>query len=426
MSHQPEPSGPSRLRRYAEGIVRRLVEQQHTAYFAGGCVRDEALGRVPSDYDVATSATPDQVEALFGRQRTLRIGAAFGVVCVHERIGRESLSVEVATFRRDGTYADGRRPDSVEYAAPEVDAQRRDFTINGLFFDPISQRVIDYVGGRADLEAGIVRAIGDPYARFSEDKLRLLRAVRFATTFGFVIDPQTADAVRALAPTVTQVSPERIGGEMRRLLAHRHRAAGWQRLKASRLLSAIAPALDAVHPTDPDEAQLAAWLGALGECSFVVALAMIVFHRDPRSHAARHGLIDGLRETWRLSNEEATAATWMADAWETLSDRSPLPWSSQQPWLVRRDSRLMLQGLRVLVEDNAVGRERHAQLMEALEWPPERLNPQRWIDGAVLQQRGLNPGPIYAQLIEAAWRDQLDGKLASPADADAWLNHRQV
>ena len=179
----------SASRDFAVDVVTRLREGGYEALWAGGCVRDRLLGREPKDYDVATSARPEQVRELVGKRRTLAIGAAFGVIAVLAERGQ--APIEVATFRTDGVYRDGRHPESVAFSDAEHDAQRRDFTINGLFFDPLTEQVVDYVGGQADLSAGIVRAIGDPARRFTEDKLRLLRAVRFATTFGFAIEPVT-------------------------------------------------------------------------------------------------------------------------------------------------------------------------------------------------------------------------------------------
>ena len=172
---------------FALSIVRQLRDAGFQSLWAGGCVRDQILGKEPKDYDVATDATPAQVIQLFGERRTVAIGASFGVVMIpgtHRRQGQ----VEVATFRSDGEYLDGRHPQSVRFCSAREDAQRRDFTINGMFFDPISETVIDYVGGIEDLNRKIVRAIGDPAARFSEDKLRMLRAIRFAATFQFHLD----------------------------------------------------------------------------------------------------------------------------------------------------------------------------------------------------------------------------------------------
>src|SRR5581483_10047645 len=225
-------------REFAVEVVRRLREAGHQALWAGGCVRDELLGLVPKDYDVATDATPEQVRRLF--RRTVAVGAAFGVVQV---LGPRPLSVEVATFRSDVSYSDGRRPDRVVFSSPREDAERRDFTINGMFFDPIENRLIDYVGGRQDLQARILRAIGDPLTRFGEDKLRMLRGVRMATRFGLTIDPATADAIRAMADQITIVSAERIADELRKLLVDPHRARGMNLMYDVGLVGPILPEL---------------------------------------------------------------------------------------------------------------------------------------------------------------------------------------
>jgi hypothetical protein len=198
-------------RQFAHEIVRRLVDRGYVAYYAGGCVRDALLSLTPKDFDVATDATPEQVREVFGADHTRAVGEAFGVVLVHGRLAKTKCQVEVATFRTDGSYSDGRRPDWVVYATAEQDAQRRDFTINGLFYDPIAQRVIDFVGGQIDLGNRLLRAIGDPYARINEDKLRMLRAIRFAARFALELDPATRKAIEESASGIQRVSGERIG-----------------------------------------------------------------------------------------------------------------------------------------------------------------------------------------------------------------------
>jgi poly(A) polymerase len=211
----------------ALAVVQRLRAAGFKAYFAGGCVRDELLGRTPSDYDVATDAVPEQITALF--DRTAEVGAHFGVVLV--KVHREVI--EVATFRADGSYTDARRPDSVRFSTPLDDAQRRDFTVNALFLDPgapADRQVIDYVGGLADLKARVLRAVGDPHQRLAEDHLRALRAVRLASKLGFTIDPGTCDAISQHASDLRGVSRERIGDELRAMMSHPSRADAAQTL----------------------------------------------------------------------------------------------------------------------------------------------------------------------------------------------------
>ena len=216
-------------------IIQTLRAAGHQALLAGGCVRDHLLGREPKDFDVATSATPHQVIALF--PGALTVGAHFGVVIVRQG----SEQTEVATFRTDGAYKDGRHPESVTFSTAEEDAQRRDFTVNGLFRDPIGDCIIDYVGGQADLGKKLLRAIGDPSRRFDEDKLRLLRAVRFATTLGFEIESETWRAVCTHAPAIQSVSVERIRDELIKIFIDPNRVRGFDLLMDSGLMAQVLP-----------------------------------------------------------------------------------------------------------------------------------------------------------------------------------------
>ena len=243
------------MREFATSVVRELRRNGFQAYFAGGCVRDTVLGLHPSDYDVTTDATPNQVMRIF--PKTYAVGAQFGVVLVPlpEEIRFESLppehphAVEVATFRSDGVYSDGRHPDHVEYSkSPQEDVQRRDFTINGLLMDPLDgDRVLDFVGGREDLAQGVVRAIGEAERRFQEDKLRMLRAVRFAARFGYVIEPKTFEAVQKLAGQINQVSRERVRDELTKMLTEGHAKAAFELLDKTGLLVRVLPEIDRMH-----------------------------------------------------------------------------------------------------------------------------------------------------------------------------------
>ena len=224
-------------RELAEQICSVLRTAGYQAYFVGGCVRDLRLGKEPADYDVTTDASPEQVGALF--PLTIGVGAKFGVMLVPDWTrGLEDalVTVEVATFRSDVGYSDGRHPDAVVYTkTAEEDVKRRDFTINGLLLDPRTNDVLDYVGGREDLRAGIIRAIGDPEKRFREDKLRMLRAVRFAARFGYTIEPETFRAIQKLAPEIIQVSAERLRDELTKLLTEGSARRGFELLDETRL-----------------------------------------------------------------------------------------------------------------------------------------------------------------------------------------------
>ena len=235
-----ENSGDLTMESIARSIVRKLRQAGHVAYYAGGCVRDLLRGQAPKDIDVATDARPEVVQRIF--PRTYAVGAHFGVIVVLEA----GFQFEVATFRSDGVYLDGRHPTDVHFATAAEDAARRDFTINGMFFDPEANEFVDFVGGRADLEARIIRAIGNPEQRFAEDRLRMLRALRFATVLGFDIDRGTWDALVEYAPLISEISAERIRDELVRIFISPQRARGWDLLDASGLMAAILPEIQAM------------------------------------------------------------------------------------------------------------------------------------------------------------------------------------
>ena len=224
----------------ASDVVARLQGAGYLAYYAGGCVRDMLRGVAPSDYDIATSARPEQVQALF--PRTVAVGAHFGVI----NVLHGNCEFQVATFRADGIYIDGRHPDSVTFSSAEQDAQRRDFTVNGMFFDPIKGELIDFVNGRADLESKILRAIGNPRDRFHEDRLRMLRAVRFAATLGYEVEPATWEALREQAGDLKGVSAERIREELVRIFLSAERLQGFDLLDQSGLMQVVLPEISAL------------------------------------------------------------------------------------------------------------------------------------------------------------------------------------
>lgn len=237
------------LKEFAISIVRTLREKGYQSYLVGGCVRDLLLGREPADYDVATDATPDQVMRIF--PETYAVGAQFGVLLVPVgrslSAGREGKTAEVATFRSDISYSDGRHPDAVRFSkSPQEDVQRRDFTINGLLLDPLTDEVLDFVGGRKDLETGIIRTIGDPELRFSEDKLRMLRAVRFAARFEYTIEPATFFAIQKLAPEIHRVSRERVRDELTKMLTEGHARPAFLLLDQSGQLLEVLPEIGAM------------------------------------------------------------------------------------------------------------------------------------------------------------------------------------
>lgn len=377
-------------REFAIDIVRRLRDAGHQALWAGGCVRDQLLGLEPHDYDVATDARPDRVQELF--RRTIAVGVSFGVV---EVLGPKPLRVQVATFRSDGRYDDGRRPVAVTFSSPEEDAQRRDFTINGLFFDPMAGRVIDYVGGEADLRAGVIRAIGDPAQRFTEDKLRLIRAMRFAARFGFTIEPATAAAIRKMADQITAVSAERIADELRKMLVDPRRAAAAALLDDLGLLTAIMPELAA----DPAKPRLSiAVLGRLGiDITFPLGLAALAGNLSVTSASES-------AERLRLSNAETDRLIWLIGNRAALHDAAELPLHRFKPLLAHPG---ILELLALMKADR---READAAYCEKClhDWPRDRIDPPPLITGDDLRALGLSPGPRFKTLLDAVRAAQLD------------------
>lgn len=387
-------------RDFALLVVRTLRDAGHEALWAGGCVRDGLLGKTPKDYDVATDAPPDRVREVFGKRRTVAVGAAFGVVTV---LGPKPADpIEVATFRADEGYSDGRRPDAVRYTTAKGDAARRDFTINGLFYDPLEKRVIDYVGGRADLEAGVVRAIGNAEERFGEDRLRMLRAVRFAATLGFALECETADAVRLHAAAITDVSPERIGVEMKRMLGDPRRSNAVRLLIDTGLLAHVLPTL----PKERIDEALRR-LGRLDEASPALALATLLVEADPTE-----------------AKSAAKALKWTAAEWERVAwlvahsgdlDSAPSrKWSEVQP-LLADDGGAELVELRRALLENADATD--AFCREKLAEPRERLDPPPLVVGADLIAAGLQPGPRFKELLAEARAAQLDGAARTKREA---------
>jgi poly(A) polymerase len=416
-------------REFAIDIVRKLRDAGHQALWAGGCVRDELLGIVPKDYDVATDARPEQVRRLF--RRTVAVGASFGVV---EVLGPRPLKVQVATFRSDGAYTDGRHPDEVVFSSPEEDAKRRDFTINGMFFDPLENKLIDYVGGREDLKAGLLRAIGDPALRFTEDKLRLLRAVRFATRFGLTIEPATEAAVRAMAGQITVVSAERIADELRKLLVDPNRARGMRVFMDLGLAAAVMPELPPMKglkqgpPTAPTgdlwEHVLRVLELLAPEPSFPLALAALLHDvgkprtvgRTPdrytfhgHEHVGRR-MASEVCLRLRLSNDERERVEWLVEKHQFLSDAKVMRLSKLKVTLAHPGIRELLDLHRADALASGRGVE-HVDHCEQLlrEWGPEVLNPPPLLTGHDLQARGLEPGPLFKTLLDAVREAQLEG-----------------
>ena len=402
-------------RQFALEIVATLRKAGYEALWAGGCVRDQLLGLAPKDYDVATSAHPEEVRALFGKRRTLAIGASFGVISVLG--GRNRDAIEVATFRSDGQYVDGRHPESVTFSTAEADAQRRDFTINGMFYDPVASRIVDYVGGQDDLRAGIVRAIGNAQARLSEDKLRMLRAVRFACCYRFSVANDTLAAIQATAGDILQVSGERIGAELERLLVHANRREGLALLHEAKLLAPLVPELAALHDAHPDR-----WIATLermerlGEANLPLIVAAMLF--DGASPRESKKVCRRLR--WTNKTGERTA--WLLEHVHLVADARETPWPRLQPALVHEAAGELLR----LAEAEWSPRHpgiKHCRSRLAL--PADQLNPSPLVDGNDLIAAGIESGKHFRELLAHLRALQLEGKLSSRdqaiAEAKRWV-----
>lgn len=397
-------------REFAVQIVQRLQQAGFEAVWAGGCVRDMLLGLKPKDYDVATSALPDQIRDLFGHRQTLAIGASFGVITV---LGPKSAGqVEVATFRQDAEYSDGRRPDSVHFSTAERDAQRRDFTINGMFYDPVQDVVLDFVEGRRDIDERVIRAIGNPEERIAEDKLRMLRAVRFAATYQFHLDQATATAIRQHAVEINLVSGERIGQELRRMLSGPTRRVAAELLYETELLEQLVEDGKLLTANRANWKTRLRWLEKLQlprfESAAVVLLAPLL---------KEHGL-KGVAERWKLSVAERKTIQWIDEHWLQLTRAASLPWSQIQPLLAHPDAALALD-----LAEAAAGPEQIGLVVcrQRLAWPRAQLDPPPLLDGNDLRGLGLKPGPDFARLLAGARAAQLDGELADRAAALEWV-----
>lgn len=428
-------------REFATDVVRRLQEAGHQALWAGGCVRDELLGLEPKDYDVATSARPEEVRRLF--RRTVAVGVSFGVVEVlGPRDNPEPLHVQVATFRSDGSYSDGRRPDEVVFSTPEEDARRRDFTINGMFKDPLTGEVIDYVGGRQDLRAKVLRAIGEPEVRFAEDKLRLLRAARFATRFGLAVEPATGAAARQMADQIRVVSAERIAAELRHLLTDPRRARGVALMDELGLVGPILPELLPMKglpqgppsaPTGDLWAHVLRVLELLGpDLTFPLALGALLHDvgkprtvgRTPDRYTFHHHehvgaeMADKVCVRLKLSNEERARVVWLVEKHQYLSDAKAMRWSKLKPVLAHEGIRelLALHRADALASGRGVEHVEYCEFLLTL-WTEDDLNPEPLVNGHDLPKLGIKQGPIYKKLLDAVYEAQLDRLVKTKPEA---------
>jgi poly(A) polymerase len=427
----------------------------HQAYLVGGCVRDILLGREPADYDVATDATPDEVQELF--PGSLAVGAKFGVMIVTGQAARaanegipgpDGTQVEVATFRRDVGYSDGRHPDNVVYTtAPEEDVRRRDFTINGMLLDPRSNEVLDYVGGREDLRAGLIRAIGDPAHRFEEDKLRMLRAVRFAARFGYAIEAETFAAIQQLASGINQVSAERLRDELTKLLTEGAARRGFELLDATGLLPELLPEIarmKGVEQPPQYHPEGDVWIhtrlmleGLQPGCSPTLAWGVLLHDvGKPPTFAPPVGpngrirfdghvevgarMAESICRRLRFSNDDAEQISLLVANHLRFKDAPQMKPATLKRFvrLPRFEEHLELHRL------DCLSSHRHLENYELVraflaETPPEEVRPPRILTGDDLRALGYTPGPLYKKILDAVEEAQLNGKIISREEAVA-------
>ncbi|HYN15787.1 MAG TPA: CCA tRNA nucleotidyltransferase [Terriglobales bacterium] len=444
----------------ATEIVRTLRQHGYQAYLVGGCVRDLLLGREPADYDVATDATPNEVMRIF--PRTWAVGAQFGVVLVPVDGGGEeekkqvrryvqddkvSGVVEVATFRSDGLYTDGRHPDQVTFTRdPKEDVQRRDFTINGLLLDPLNNEVLDYVGGRADLSAGIIRTIGQPERRFAEDKLRMLRAVRFAARFGYQIDTATFEAIRNLRSQIHQVSRERVRDELVKMLTEGRARRAFELLDQTGLLKEVLPEVDKMHGVDqppqfhpegdvwvhtlllleslPEKASLTLAMGGLlhdvgKPPTFRVAPDRIRFDSHVEVGVK---MAEQICHRLRFSKHDTEQIARLVANHMRFADTKEMKPSTLKRFfrLPRFEEHLELHRLDCLASHRDLSlysfvREKLAQM------PAEQIRPKPLLTGDDLISMGYTPGPRFKQILAAVEDAQLEGRLQDTDAARAFV-----
>ena len=432
-------------RQLAEQICRTLRGAGHQAYLVGGCVRDLLLGRAPADYDVATDATPDRVQELF--PHSLAVGAQFGVILVAEDSeAGEPVQVEVATFRSDLGYSDGRHPDRVVYTASAAeDAQRRDFTINALLLDPDTQEVFDFVGGREDLRAGIIRAIGRPEARFREDKLRLVRAVRFAARFRYAIEAHTFAAIPQLASQIHQVSAERLRDELTKLLTEGAARRSFELLDQTRLLPELLPEIARMkgveqppqfHPEGDVWTHTLLMVEELSAgCSPTLAWGVLLHDvGKPPTFTPPAGpegrirfdehvnvgtrMAEEICRRLRFSNEDAAQIAALVANHLRFKDVPQMKPATLKRFvrLGRFEEHLELHRLDCLSSHRNLENYEFVRRFLA-ETPPEQVRPPRLITGADLIGLGLKPGPRFKAILDAVEEAQLNGKITTPDEA---------
>ena len=387
----------------AEAIIRKLNAAGFEALLAGGCVRDLLLGLQPKDYDIATNATPQQVCVIYDRAQV--VGAHFGVVIVRE-FGH---FVEVATFRTEGAYTDGRHPDSVEFATAEEDAMRRDFTINGMFFDVLKNCVIDHVGGQEDLRGRIIQAIGHPERRFDEDHLRMLRAVRFAARLGFEIEQETFEAIHNRADKIRRVSAERIREELEKILTDRNRADGFDMLRSTGLLPHLWQ--KSQWSTELAEKSKRALAALPEKAGFSLAFATMLYHLAVKSAngACRH---------LTCSNKVRTEVQWLINSLGALTGGGVNTLAELKLLMAGPCFKDLCSLLRAsFIAENQPLEQYERLCHDSAAIAPDHVAPTALINGDDLIRMGVEQGPVFKRILDEVYYRQLNLELTNREDA---------
>ena len=433
------------MRTTAINILQKLQKSGYTAYFAGGCVRDSLLGREPKDFDIATDATPDQILEIFPTGDS--IGAHFGVILIRQN----GHHFEIATFRQDGNYSDGRRPDSVSFTDARTDALRRDFSVNGLFEDPVTNEVIDYVGGREDLHNEILRAIGDPKQRFAEDYLRLLRAIRFATVLGFEIEPETWKAIQSEASNISEIAPERIREELDKIWRHKNRLLGFDLLVESGLMKAVLPEIldlqgceqpPQFHPEGDVFIHTRLMIEQLADDASLPLVLSVLFH-DIGKPATQ--TFDQENDRIRFSGHDKVGAEMTEQILKRLKYPNHII-DAAVAGVSHHMEFMNVQKMRVAKLKRFMARETFADELELHrvdcassnqyfenyefmlrkqeEFANEPIIPKPFLNGHDLLSRGMKPGPNMAVILTEAQDLQLEGTLNDREESLQWLEQR--
>ena len=428
-------------------IIGKLQEKGHIAYLAGGCVRDMLRGETPKDYDIATSALPEEITSIFTKTR--EVGVHFGVVIVIVN----NQAFDVATFRNDGSYKDGRHPEEVTFSTPQDDTARRDFTVNGIFFDPISEKYIDFVEGKSDIDKKVIRAIGEPNLRFQEDHLRLLRAIRFAARFDYEIEAETWNSIKSNASGISKISKERIRDELTKILLNENRVLGFDLLVESGLMEHIIPEIlqlkgceqpPQFHPEGDVFVHTRLMLSLLKDAPSIELVLSVLLHDigkpatysfDEEADRIRFNghdklgaeMSEQILRDLKFSNSIIEDVVQMVANHMTFKDVQKMRQSKLKRFMSRSTFNDEIELHRVDCLGSWGGLDNYDFLnKKMIEFANEPIIPQPLLTGKDLIELGWSPGPDLGQTLNSVQDMQLEGKLNSKDEALDWVKSNRL